>query len=34
MKILQNLKQFKGQSELRRASLNIFVKMCQPKEYD
>ena len=33
-KILQSLKQFKGQSELRRAALNIFVKMCQPKEYD
>ena len=34
LKIINNLKQFKGQSELRRASLNIFVKMCQPKEYD
>lgn len=33
-RIIANLKEFKGQSELRRASLNIFVKMCQPKEYD
>lgn len=32
--ILKNLKAFKGQSELRRAALNIFVKMCRPKEYD
>ena len=28
LRILKSLKSFKGQSELRRAALNIFVKMC------
>jgi hypothetical protein len=32
--ILKNLKNFKSQSELRRTALNIFVKMCQPAQYD
>ena len=33
VEILKNLSYFKGRSHLRRASLNILVKMVNPKEF-
>lgn len=33
VEIIENLRKFKGRSHLRRATLNILVKMVNPKEF-